>query len=153
MNPSFVKIEKQIQDELIETTVINSRNRAATDTIKVAELNDPNLTLNLTQTLAPGLALNADSSVCYDDLGCITRFSFADPILWPINLLPEDRDKIDTHFTLSTRDQSTPWARNDLFLVSMFQIEQLLILLFCYICAAGSWNFWQRSQWNHFRVF
>ncbi|XP_046636690.1 pancreatic lipase-related protein 2-like isoform X2 [Daphnia pulicaria] len=109
LNPSFVKIEKQIQDELIETTVINSRNRAATDTIKVAELNDPNLTLNLTQTLAPGLALNADSSVCYDDLGCITRFSFADPILWPINLLPEDREKIDTHFTLSTRDQSTPW--------------------------------------------
>jgi pancreatic triacylglycerol lipase len=65
------------------------------------------LPLDLNQTLS---ATDEDlkksnNTVCYQDLGCITRFSFADPILWPINLLPESRAKINTHFTLYTREQ------------------------------------------------
>ena len=44
------------------------------------------------------------TTVCYDDLGCINKFSFADPLLWPIDLLPESRTKINTYFTLYTRE-------------------------------------------------
>lgn len=45
-----------------------------------------------------------ESTICYDELGCINNFYFADPLLWPIDLLPESRTKINTYFTLYTRD-------------------------------------------------
>ncbi len=64
-----------------------------------------NLHLDLNQTLSGTVALSLNNTVCYEDLGCITRFSFADPLLWPINLLPDPREKINTHFTLYTREQ------------------------------------------------
>ena len=65
------------------------------------------LPLDLNQTLSATAEdlKKSNNTVCYQDLGCITRFSFADPILWPINVLPEAREKINTHFTLYTREQ------------------------------------------------
>ncbi|XP_032791095.2 pancreatic lipase-related protein 2 [Daphnia magna] len=72
------------------------------------DVDDHEQVLDLNQTLAVTVALQPENTVCYDDLGCITRFSFADPLLWPINLLPEDREKIDTHFTLHTRENPNP---------------------------------------------
>ncbi|KAI9562776.1 lipoxygese-like protein [Daphnia sinensis] len=64
--------------------------------------------LDLNQTLTVTVASQPENTVCYDDLGCITRFSFADPLLWPINLLPEAREKIGTYFTLYTRESPNP---------------------------------------------
>ncbi|XP_045032720.1 pancreatic lipase-related protein 2, partial [Daphnia magna] len=69
---------------------------------------DQEQVLDLNQTLTANLALQPENTVCYDDLGCITRFSFSDPLPWPINLLPEAREKIDTHFTLYTREVPNP---------------------------------------------
>ncbi|KZS12534.1 Uncharacterized protein APZ42_022652 [Daphnia magna] len=69
---------------------------------------DQEQVLDLNQTLTATLALQPENTVCYDDLGCITRFSFSDPLLWPINLLPEAREKIDTHFTIYTREVPNP---------------------------------------------
>ncbi|XP_057367453.1 pancreatic lipase-related protein 2-like [Daphnia carinata] len=71
-------------------------------------VNDHGQVLDLNQTLTATVAWQPENTVCYDDLGCITRFSFADPLLWPINLLPEAREKIDTHFTLHTRENPNP---------------------------------------------
>ncbi|XP_046641958.1 pancreatic lipase-related protein 2-like [Daphnia pulicaria] len=71
----------------------------------MASVRQEEVQLDLNQTLSGTIALSLDNTVCYEDLGCITRFSFADPLLWPINLLPEPRDKINTHFTLYTREQ------------------------------------------------
>nr|CAH0103127.1 unnamed protein product [Daphnia galeata] len=50
------------------------------------------------------VSISDSTTVCYDDLGCIDKFSFADPLLWPIDLLPESRTKINTYFTLYTRE-------------------------------------------------
>ncbi|XP_046449669.1 pancreatic lipase-related protein 2-like [Daphnia pulex] len=49
-------------------------------------------------------SISNESTICYDELGCINNFYFADPLLWPIDLLPESRTKINTYFTLYTRD-------------------------------------------------
>lgn len=78
------------------------------------DVDDHEQVLDLNQTLAVTVALQPENTVCYDDLGCITRFSFADPLLWPINLLPEDREKIDTHFTLHTRENPNPQVKGPL---------------------------------------
>ena len=96
---------------------INFGNRKVGDVIKSVELNDRDSTLISSgtttgmKTVEESVVSIADDIVCYDELSCITRFSFPNPILWPINLLPEPRNKIDTHFTLNTRDQSTSPAR------------------------------------------
>ena len=59
---------------------------------------------DLNQTLsATAEELKSNNTVCYQDLGCINCSSFADPTLWPINLLPESWEKINTNFTLYTR--------------------------------------------------
>ena len=73
---------------------------AETDSVREEEAH-----LDLNQTLSGTIAFSPNNTVCYEDLGCITRFSFADPLLWPINLLPESREKINTHYTLYTREQ------------------------------------------------
>lgn len=44
------------------------------------------------------------STACYDELGCISTFNFTNPLLWPTNLLPESRPKINTYFMLYTKD-------------------------------------------------
>ena len=45
-------------------------------------------------------------SVCYEDLGCIHNdLSWLDPMHRPINLLPLERDQINTQFFLHTRTQ------------------------------------------------
>ncbi|KAI9562777.1 lipoxygese-like protein [Daphnia sinensis] len=80
---------------------------------QIENLGEPNVddheqVLDLNQTLTATVASQPENTVCYDDLGCITRFSFADPLLWPINLLPESREKIGTHFTLHTREIPNP---------------------------------------------
>ncbi|XP_046641911.1 pancreatic lipase-related protein 2-like isoform X2 [Daphnia pulicaria] len=72
---------------------------------EIASLQQENSQVDLNQTLLATAMWHPNNTVCYEDLGCITRFSFADPILWPINLLPDPREKINTHFTLYTREQ------------------------------------------------
>ncbi|XP_057367452.1 pancreatic triacylglycerol lipase-like [Daphnia carinata] len=72
------------------------------------DVDDQEQVLDLNQTLTATAVLQPQNTVCYDDLGCITRFSFADPFLWPINLLPEAREKINTHFVLYTREMPNP---------------------------------------------
>ncbi|XP_046636860.1 pancreatic lipase-related protein 2-like isoform X1 [Daphnia pulicaria] len=49
-------------------------------------------------------SISDKSTACYGDLGCISTFNFANPLLWPTDLLPESRTKINTYFTLYTRD-------------------------------------------------
>lgn len=72
------------------------------------EMFGPGPGVDLNVTLLPIVEFHQSNQACYADLGCITRFSFADPLLWPINLLPESRTKINTHFTLYTRENSNP---------------------------------------------
>jgi hypothetical protein len=117
-HPFIAKYGKQVHYKKLEITVpINFGNRKVGDVIKSVELNDRDSTLISSgtttgmKTVEESVVSIADDIVCYDELSCITRFSFPNPILWPINLLPEPRNKIDTHFTLNTRDQSTSPAR------------------------------------------
>jgi hypothetical protein len=100
-----VHLNNQIADGNV-TTLSETLNAAQHLTFNASTPTD-NITVSM-------MIISADDTVCYKDLGCINRFSFADPILWPINLLPQRRNQIDTHFTLNTREQSTPPARINL---------------------------------------
>lgn len=156
-NIFFDEFGKHVEYEELETTGVNLENPVADIMIKSTELNGQDLTLNVSQTLATEMMLNnSDNTVCYDDLGCITRFSFADPNLWPINLLPESRNKIDTHFTLNTRDLTTPPARNHfvLYLVSFFRARKFIASFFFHVVvAAWSANFRLRYKWHYRSIF
>jgi pancreatic triacylglycerol lipase len=83
----------------------------------IASLQQENSQVDLNLTLLATAMWHPNNTVCYEDLGCITRFSFADPILWPINLLPDPREKINTHFTLYTREQPYDAAVMNFFLI------------------------------------
>lgn len=96
-NPLLVRVEKQVEQD-------GSKGE------KETEISDPFTGLDVNQTVSATVALQP-TSACYGNLGCITRFSFADPLLWPINLLPESREKINTHFTLYTREKPNPQVR------------------------------------------
>ena len=96
---------------------INFGNPTVGDVIKSVELNDRDgstlissgATTGMKTVILPSESVVSitDDIVCYDELGCITPFSFPDPILWPINLL-----KLTTLLTLNPRDQSTSPASN-----------------------------------------
>lgn len=95
------------------------------------EMFGPGPGVDLNVTLLPIVEFHQSNQACYADLGCITRFSFADPLLWPINLLPESRTKINTHFTLYTRENSNPQVK----IIFDFTEE---CLLFIFITASSS---------------
>ena len=109
-----VHLNNQIADGNV-TTLSETLNAAQHLTFNASTPTD-NITVSM-------MIISADDTVCYKDLGCINRFSFADPILWPINLLPHPRSQIDTHFTLNTREQSTPPVKNKFdFLIISFLV-------------------------------